>query len=319
MTLLTASLYLLCVALLFASALFVYSRNPRSRLNASYALLALALLGWVGTLFVFGSLPAGQTLLLVGRANFAAAALVAAASCLFVAELAGRRRTYLNAALLETALIVLASLGTPLVDRAETILAGQHATTYGPLFAFYIVHVAAYLAGAVILAFRPPPGTADRTQRQLRLVGAGILATAVIGVTANIILPYWYGDFRFIHVGTLSTILLLIAVAYAVFVHHLFKVRVIVRKALVYAALISVALEVYQVAVGFLADLLPFSDAVERHFAATAVALVVHASTQASLRSWLEELVEHGMSRKRDGKRHHRNSSSVQHDSGGRY
>lgn len=136
-----------------------------------------------------------------------------------------------------------------------------------------------------------PGGSTDRTRRQLRLVGAGILATALIGVTANIALPYGYADFRFIHVGTLSTILLLIAVAYAVFVHHLFSVRVIVRKALVYAALISVALEAYQVAVGFLADLLPFSDAGERHFAATAVALVVHASTQAALRTWLEEIV----------------------------
>ena len=299
MTLFTASLYLLCLALLFASALFVYSRDPRSRLNASYALLALALLAWVGTLFVFGSLPEGQTLLLVGRANFAAAALVATASCLFVAELAGRKLKLRKAIWLETVLIVGISLGTPLVDRAETVLRGQHQTAYGPLFALYVVHVVAYLAGAVALAFLPAPGATDRTRQQLRLVGAGILATALVGVTANIVLPYGYGDFRFIHVGTLSTILLLIAVAYAVFVHHLFNVRVIVRKTLVYAALISVALEVYQVAVGLLADLLPFSDAAERHFAATAIALVIHASTQASLRTWLEDLVEHGTPRKR--------------------
>ena len=184
---------------------------------------------------------------------------------------------------------------------------GQHVTAYGPLFALYVAHVLAYLIGAVALAFLPPPGTDDRTWRQLRLVGAGILATATIGVTANVVLPYGYKDFRFIHVGTLSTILLLIAVAYAVFAHHLFNVRVIVRKALVYAALISVALEVYQVAVGFLADLLPFSDPAERHFAATAIALVVHASTQASLRAWLERLV-HRVAEGRRGR-----SRGVQH------
>ncbi len=303
MTLLTASLYLLCLAALFGSALFVYSRDPRSRLNAHYALLAMALLAWVGTLFVFGSLPQGQALLLVGRANFAAAALVATASCLFVAELAGRRLTYQKAIWLETALLMLFSFGTPLIDQAETVLRGQHQTAYGPLSALYAVHVVAYLAGAVVLAFLPTPGSADRTRRQLRLVGAGILATALVGVTANIALPYGYGDFRFIHVGTLSTILLLVAVAYAVFVHHLFSVRVIVRKALVYAALISVALEAYQVAVGFLADLLPFSDAAERHFAATAVALVVHASTQASLRAWLEEIVGNAAGHDVPGKR----------------
>lgn len=295
MTLLTASLYLFCLAALFGSALFVYSRDPRAQLNAYYALLALALLAWVGTLFVFGSLPQSETLLLVGRANFAAAALVATASCLFVAELAGCKFTYRNAIWIETAAAVLVSFGTPLIDRAETVLNGQHQTAYGPLFALYIVHVVAYLTGAVVLAFLPPAREMGRTRRQLRLVGTGILATALVGVTANIVLPYSFGDFRFIHVGTLSTILLLIAVAYAVFVHRLFSIRVIVRKTLVYAALVSVALEVYQVAVGFLADLLPFSDAAERHFAATAIALIVHASTQAALRSWLEDLVEHGM------------------------
>ena len=89
MTLITASLYILCLAFLLGSALFVYSRNPRSRLNGYYALLALALLGWVGTLFVFDSLPEGSLLLAVGRANFAAAAVVATASCLFAAQLAG--------------------------------------------------------------------------------------------------------------------------------------------------------------------------------------------------------------------------------------
>ncbi len=292
MTLFTASLYLLCLAFLFASALFVYSRDPRSKLNAYYALLALTLLAWVGTLFVFGSLPEGRPLLAVGRANFAAAALVATTSCLFVAELAGRRLTRLSAVWIETALLGVLSLGTPLVDRAETVLRGQHQTAYGPLFALYIVHVVAYLAGAVDLAFLPPAGTADRTRRQLRLVGAGILATATVGVTANIVLPYWYGDFRFIHVGTLSTILLLAAVGYAVFAYHLFSIRVIVRATFVLAGLLALALELYGLVLSFLAHLLPLGSAGERSFAATALVLVVNAFTQEPVRRRLERVID---------------------------
>ena len=118
MTLFTASLYLLCLAFLLGSAVFIYSRDPHSRLHAYYALLALALLGWVGTLFLFGSLPEGTLLLTVGRANFAAAALVATASFLFVAELAGRRLTLLRLLWIETLLLIALSLASPLVDRA---------------------------------------------------------------------------------------------------------------------------------------------------------------------------------------------------------
>jgi len=252
MTLVTASLYILCLAFLLGSALFVYSRNPSSRLNRYYALLALALLGWVGTLFVFGGLPEGRLLLTVGRANFAAAALVATASFLFVGELAGRRQSLLPVIWLETAILTVLSLATPLVDRAETVVRGQHTTAYGPLFALYAAHVAAYLTGAVFLAFRSLPGATDKTRPQLLLVGAGILATALVGVTADIILPYGFGDFRFINAGPLSTILFLLAMGYAVFAAHLFSLRVIIRAAFVYAGLITLALELYQLAVTFL-------------------------------------------------------------------
>jgi hypothetical protein len=297
MTLFTASLYLLCLAFLFGSAAFVYSRAPHSRLNQYYALLALALLGWVGTLFVFDSLPEGNALLLVGRANFAAAALVATASCLFVAELAGKRLAIRSeqGIWLETVGLAGLSLATPLVDRAETILHGQHITAYGPLFALYSLHVVVFLAGAVIVAFRSLPKATERTRPQLRLVGTGILATALIGVTTNILLPYGFGDFRFINLGPLSTILFLAAMSYAVFAAHLFSFRVIIRAAFIYAGLITLALELYQLAVTFLARLLPVGDASERAYAATALALIVNAFTQQPVRRWLERLIDRSL------------------------
>ena len=315
MPLLTASLYLLCLAALFGSALFVYSRDPHSRLHRYYALLALALLGWVGTLFVFGSLPEGELLLAIGRVNFAAAAVVATASCLFVAELAGHtakyKTKYLGAVWLETAAMTVVSLGTPLIDRAETVLRGQHQTAYGPLFALYIVHVVAYLLGAVVLAFRPSGSTTDRTRRQLRLVGAGILATTAVGVIANIVLPYWFGDFRFINVGTLSTILFSGAVGYAVFAYHLFSIRIIVRATFVLAGLLALALELYSLVLSFLAHLLPLGDAQGRSFIATALVLVVNAFTQEPVRRWLERLIDRSYYRRDPGHSHSRSRRAV--------
>ncbi len=302
MTLFIASLYLLCLIFLLASALYVFFRDPKCRLNGDYAVLALALLGWVGTLFLYGRLPAGHLLLLVGRANFAAAALVATASFLFVAELAGNKRIEnkgvgIKLALrsliwLEALLLVALSLLTPLIDRAETVLHGQHATVYGMLFSLYAVHVVAYLAGAVLLAFRSLPTATARTRPQLRLVGTGILATALVGIVADILLPYGLGDFRFIDAGPLSTILFLLAMGYAVFATHLFSLRLIIRAAFIYAGLITLMLELYSLALSFLARLLPLGDAAERAFAATSIALVVNAFTQQPVRRWLERVLD---------------------------
>ena len=297
MTLFIASLYLLCLIFLLASALYVFFRDPKCRLNGDYAVLAFALLGWVGTLFLYGRLPAGHLLLLVGRANFAAAALVATASFLFVAELAakkwaGKKLVLRSVIWLEAALLVALSLFTPLIDKSEAILHGQHTTVYGMLFSLYAVHVVAYLAGAVFLAFRSLPIATARTRPQLRLVGAGILATALVGVVADILLPYSLGNFRFIDAGPLSTILFLLAMGYAVFAAHLFSLRLIIRAAFIYAGLITLMLELYSLALSFLARLLPLGDAAERAFAATSIALVVNAFTQQPVRRWLERVLD---------------------------
>ncbi len=299
MTLFIASLYLLCLIFLLASALYVFFRDPRNRLNRDYAVLALALLGWVGTLFVYGRLPTGQVLLFVGRANFASAALVATASFLFVAELAGSKLDGNNklggkrsTIWAETALLVALSFFTPLIDRAETVLHSQHTTAYGMLFPLYAVHVVAYLTGAVLLAFRSLSTATARTHPQLLLVGSGILATAVIGIVADILLPYGLGDFRFIDAGPLSTILFLLAMGYAVFVAHLFSLRLIIRAAFIYAGLITLMLELYSLALSSLAHLLPLGDAAQRAFAATCIALVVNAFTQQPVRRWLERVLD---------------------------
>jgi len=300
MTLFTASLYLLCLIFLLGSALYVFFRDPRGRLNADYALLALALLGWVGTLFVYGKLPEGHLLLLVGRANFAAAALVATASFLFVAGLAAKKLVFKAVIWLEAALLIALTLFTSLIDRTETILHGQHTTVYGTLFAFYAIHVVAYLAGAVLLAFGSLPTATARTRPQLRLVGSGILATAIIGIVADILLPYGLGDFRFIDAGPLSTILFLLAMGYAVFAAHLFSLRLIIRAAFIYAGLITLMLELYSLALSFLARLLPLGDAGERAFAATSIALVINAFTQQPVRRWLERTLDDFSRRRAD-------------------
>src|SRR5579871_1076182 len=307
MSLLVASLYLLCLAFLLGSALYVYSLDPFARLNASYAVLALALLGWVGSLFVFSNQTVAPSLLSWGRFNFAAAALVGPAVCLFVAALA-RSSLSQRWIWVESGVLALLSFATGLVHRAETVLpSGEHVTTYGPLFPLYALHLVLFLLAALFLAFRPTRSLSRKVIGLLRLVGVGLLLSAAIGITTNVVLPYLLGDFRFINVGTLSTIFFLSAVAYAACVHHLFNVQVLIRKTLVFALLIAFALELYQAAVEFLTKLLPLGDPAQRHIAAATVALIINAFTHEPLRRLLEQLTDRLLARKRGtpAPRHH--------------
>ena len=293
MSLIIASLYLLCLAFLFGSALYVFSRDPFSRLNATYALLALSLFGWVGSLFVYNAQTEGQALLYWGRLNFASVALIAPVLYLFICALARqgiRGRLWIGVA---SGVISLLSLFTGLVDKSETVLAtGEHITTYGWFFPFYLLFILAFVGAALWVAFRPAAKLPNENHTQLRLVGVGVLVTAIVGIMANVVLPYFYHDFRFINVGTLSTIFFLAMVAYTSVVHHLFNIRVILRTTLVFTVLIALTLEFYQLAIEFLTHLLPLGDPTQRQVAATTIALIINAFTHEPVRVWLERLVD---------------------------
>ncbi len=291
------SLYFLCFLLLIGMAVVIFARNPRSRLHRVFALSALALLGWLGTLFLFNHQSDPHPLTLLGRLNFVCALFVVFFGYQLVKEIAGKgisgkavRAVWLLWA--DVLLLSLMTLRTPWIDRAEIVQGGQHVTQFGPLFPLYILHVVAYLAASFATAFREANRARGPVRRQLFVIGIGMLATAAIALTTNVALPYAFHIFALQDVGSLSTILFLAAVGYAVFAAHLFGIRVIIRAAFVYAGLITLALELYQLAVSFLAKLLPFGDAAERAYAATAIALIVNAFTQQPVRQWLERVVD---------------------------
>ncbi len=301
MSALLAALYILCILFLIGFALLIFLKNPRSKLHRYFALLALALLGWVASLFAFDFSITGQALLWLGRFNFASIVLAVTLGYLFVREVAGLPdHPALTWVWAETGMLAALTLFTPWVDRQELLRFGQHVTLYGPLFLPYVLHVLALLTTMLLLAFRSEPPATGQTGRlrrsvtrtQLRLIGGGIIAMSVIGLLTNVLLPYALGDFRFIHVGTLSTILFLGAVGYAVFAYHLFSIHVIIRATFVFAGLIALALELYSLALSFLAHLLPFGNAEGRSFAATALVLVVNAFTQEPVKQWLTRQID---------------------------
>ena len=288
-----AALYALCTLSLAGFALLIFTRNPRSRLHRDFALLALALLAWVASLFAFDFLTAGSILLWLGRFNFASIVVAVTLGFLFVREVAGCPRVHSIPWLwAETATLGALTLLTPLVDRQELVRAGQHVTVYGPLFVPYVLHVLALLGAMLSVTFQAGRPVPEQTGRQLRLIGGGIIATAAVALVTNVLLPYGLGDFRLIHVGTLSTVLFLGVVGYAVFAYHLFSIRVIVRATFVLAGLLALALELYSLVLSFLAHLLPLGNAQERSFAATALVLVVNAFTQEPVRRRLERLID---------------------------
>ena len=287
-----ADLYILCCIFLIAFGVYVYRQDPLGRANRLFAWLSLALLGWVGTLFAFSLIVSPDPLLIVGRLNFAAMAVVVPLAYLFTRTIAGRSLRRLRYLWIETWLMVLTTVVSPWIDRVETISSnGTHITTYGILFPIYVIHILTYVGAALFVAFDSRARRVPEQKVQLTAIGIGILATTAIALTTNLVLPYWFGDFALINVGTISTILFLGAAGYAAFAYHLFDVHVFVRATVVYAGFISLALELYNIALHFLGSLIPLADRNARNFAATSLVIVFSAFTEAPIRAWLNKMI----------------------------
>jgi len=290
---LTDVLYYFCFALLLGMAAFVYRKNVLSWLHASFALTSLSLLAWLATLFAFHRSQDAAAVLWLGRANFAAALLAVFFGYLFVRAIARRSAPPRHLPLLGGGTLLLCGLTlfTPLVDKAEIVgPAGRHVTQFGPLFPLYLAFVVAFLAAAVLLAFQARQDAAQPARDQLLLVGSGVLATGAVALATNVALPYGLGDFRLVDVGTLSTILFLLAVAYAISVHHLFDIRLLVRKTLVYGLLLSFVLGAYTSVVLLVTQHLTAAGGNSSPF--TQFGVLVIASSFDPLRRYLEKRVD---------------------------
>lgn len=293
MTPILAALYLLCMLFLLVFGGYVLLQNPYARTNRLFAWLSLSLFGWVATLFAFSLLVSSAPLLLVGRANFAAMVFVVPLAFMFTRAVAGRplRRSMSLITWVIVWLMAALTALTPWIDRLEEVsVAGVHITSYGVLFPIYVLYLLGYFSAAVYTAFSRKVKLDHQRRVQLTTLGVGILATALISLVTNLLLPYFFGDFAFINIGTISTILFLAAAGYAVFVERLFNPHLVIQATVIYGGLIALALELYNVVLNFLARLLPLGNSSERDFAATAIVLVISAFTQQPISRWLARL-----------------------------
>jgi hypothetical protein len=284
-------LYGLCCLLLLGMATLVLMRRPTSALHRQFALVALALLVWVATLYFFHHTSSPSLALLLGRLNFAAVLPAVTLGYLLVRTLGQKASRYPSLLLAETLLLTLLTAFTPLIDEAERLGAGHNGrplTVYGPLFPLYLLHLLGYLSAAVLLAFRYARSAARPVADQLYLVGAGILATGLIALVTNAVLPYGFGDFRYTDVGPLSTIAFLLCVGYAILKHRLFDLKLFVRRTLVWGLLLSFVLSAYSAVVVLVTDRL----AGENAGTVTRFAVLMLAFSFDPLRRFLEQRID---------------------------
>ncbi len=241
------ALILAVVGNLFLSALVIH-RNPKSITNILFVLLSISSAAWaIVTYFSVHTSDPNEALLSMRLTMFFA---VPQAVLFFLSvktfplsKYNLRSKLYFIYFLL--ALLTLLITLTPLLFSSVTKSGKSFEPVVAPgMLLFVVIAVGSVVAGFVTLLLKYKKSTGV-LRSQLRLMLYGLITMFILIVTFNFVLVVLYKNSSFVSLGPLFTLPFLGAMAYAIIAHHLFDIRIIIKRTVVYSALLAFVLSTY--------------------------------------------------------------------------
>lgn len=218
----------------------VFLKKPNALVNRLFALVSLSAAGWTGTNALFQFTASSAMAMMAAQASSASSLLMSASFLHFswvypLRTLGSRARLYL---LWTTGLLlVLLSFVPGAVDHSVE-LAGTRRIITGP--GFYLIAIFLLLTTlAAFYSFARQTKTLHGTLREQALyVLAGAGVTALFGTIFNLVFPL-FGDYRFVWLGPSFSVFFVGGTVYSIIAHHLFDIRLIVKRTVVYSLLLT--------------------------------------------------------------------------------
>jgi len=225
-------LYAIIVAFNFFLGTSILLDNPQKETNRSFFFVILVGMGWVISLYYYYIITDSQLILVVGRANFAFAALSMYAMYNFIRNFISIPFSRIQSFfILETILLTFITIVTPFISAQELIVGSARVTEFGALYFLYLVHMVFYLSYAIGLLirriYRNRKERVDKVGNGIKYLAAGVFITFFIVIITNVILPFFFNYSNLQNYAPLYTVILFGLSAYAIGKHHLFNLKVI--------------------------------------------------------------------------------------------
>lgn len=236
----------LIVPLLFGVALcngllsaVVFRSNPKQTANRTFALVAMSVAFWAATNALFRTIDDVGLATLWAQLAYVSALSTAAAFLHFSWVYPRRNAAHLAAPLVMWLLAILVSALTfvPGFIIRSLDLDGRRILTAPGVYL-----VALYLVGAVgwsfVRFFRSQARLKGRARAQARYVLYGATLMALFGLVFNLFLPL-LGNYQWVWLGPLCSLFFVGFSAYSIVANHLFDIRILIRRTLVYSLLLA--------------------------------------------------------------------------------
>jgi signal transduction histidine kinase len=239
--------YILVIVFILILGTFVFTRNPKSSTNQSFAFFSLVVSSWISANY-FSNQGAIEIRLFANRFAYTAAMLSILGLLLFATSfpLKASKNRMTRVLIYSAPFFFLLSFTSYVVkDYTEKPNQGVTEIVSGPLFAPYIFYILLLFSSVIYYFVKSYRISNPLTRTRVRLVGMGIASSFVWVLISSVVIPSLTGNWQVSKMGPVGLIIMVAAIAYAIIRHKLFDIRLVVARTFGYLLSVSALAVLY--------------------------------------------------------------------------
>lgn len=219
--------------------LLVYLRNPKNRINSSFAVFIINATFWPLFIMLFRSATNYSSGLLWAKTIYITGSIVPILF-LFFSHTITKKPFYLSLRLILisiTLYFIGTILGSQLLIQDVTLMAQNNSIVLGPLYVTWMIYYVALMAWGTILLWHKYKAVTGYDKAQLRFILIAILFPTIGGIPFNFILPF-FNNFQLIYLGPLFLTAMIATIAYAILKQRFLDIRLVISRSIAFSLLL---------------------------------------------------------------------------------
>lgn len=286
------SIILIITAFLdFFLGIFVFLKNKKNFINIFYALIALSTVNWafgIAIIYLLSSSNLGGIFLWYKFLYFWGSMSITAFLCFsltFPFRFWKEKYRFLWF-FLPNFIILLMLVFSSVMLKDSFVAENNRGVFLGSGYILFFLQFFVYMSWGYFVLLKKYFKSTGIEKSQLLYVLIGTLPPGFSAMIFNILLPT-FGNFRFIWIGPIFLLAMLVSFAYAIVRYRLMDITLIIRKGFVYTVLLGVSLTTYGIAVFVVGKFLEEAFEINPFLIGALVVLVILFSAE-----WLKRFIQ---------------------------
>jgi len=214
----------------FILGALIFAKNRKERINQFYALVVVSTACWSFSLLLFRITPDLFMAEIWAKVFYISANMIGISFFLFCTYFPYKSEKFSkivkSIAIAFSCLVVLTSAWPNMMIRGINVYDwGKEVVLHPPTYILYIIYFLGVMIIALYELYRKYRQSDLAIRTQLRFAIVGYVTAIIGGIIFNLIVPLW--NYQLIWVGPLFTVILSVLIAYAIFKHHLFHIKIV--------------------------------------------------------------------------------------------